>query len=46
MIDGLWENNGDVSDAFMSGVDTVVDTGEALVDVGGSIVDGIGGLFD
>ncbi len=46
MIDGLWENNGDVSDAFMAGVDTVVDTGAALVDVGGSVVDGIGGLFD
>lgn len=46
MIDGLWENGGDVGDAFMAGVDSVVDTGEALADVGGAIVDGIGGLFD
>ncbi|MFC7358809.1 hypothetical protein [Nocardioides astragali] len=46
MIDGLWEHDGDVSDAFMAGVDSVVDTGEALADVGGAIVDGIGGLFD
>ena len=50
MIDGLWESGGDVSEAFMAGVDTVADTGEALVDgardVGGAIVDGIGGLFD
>lgn len=46
MIDGLWENGGDVGDAFMEGLDSVVDTGEALADVGGAIVDGIGGLFD
>ncbi|MCY7396921.1 MAG: hypothetical protein LH468_12375 [Nocardioides sp.] len=46
MIDGLFENGGDVSDALVAGADTVVDTGAALVDVGGSIVDGIGGLFD
>jgi hypothetical protein len=50
MIDGLWESGGDVSDAFMAGVDTLADTGDALLDgasdVGGAIVDGIGGLFD
>lgn len=46
MIDGLWENDGDVGEAFMAGVDSIVDTGEALADVGGAIVDGIGGLFD
>lgn len=50
MIDGLWENGGDVTDAVGAGVDTLLDTGGALVDgasdVGGAIVDGIGGLFD
>lgn len=50
MIDGLWESGGDVGEAFMAGLDTVADTGEALLDlgedVGGAIVDGIGGLFD
>ncbi len=50
MIDGLWESGGDVSDALMAGVDTLADTGGALLegasDVGGAIVDGIGGLFD
>ena len=50
MIDGLWESGGDVGEAFTAGVDTLVDTGDALVDgagdVGGAIVDGIGGLFD
>lgn len=50
MIDGLFEYDGDVGQAFAAGVDTVVDTGGALVDlgedVGGAIVDGIGGLFD
>lgn len=46
MIDGLFENGGDVTDAAMAGLDTVVDTGAALVDVGGAVVDGIGGLFD
>ncbi|HEX6149358.1 hypothetical protein [Nocardioides sp.] len=50
MIDGLWESGGDVSDAFMAGVDTLADTGDALLDgasdVGGAVVDGIGGLFD
>ena len=50
MIDGLWESGGDVGEAFTAGVDTLVDTGDALVDgasdVGGAIVDGVGGLFD
>ncbi len=46
MIDGLWENDGDVGDAFLAGVDSVVDTGEAIGDLGGAVVDGIGGLFD
>ena len=50
MIDGLFEYDGDVSDALMAGADSVVDAGGALVDagkdVGGAIVDGIGGLFD
>jgi hypothetical protein len=50
MIDGLWDHGGDVSDAVMAGVDTLADTGDALLegagDVGGAIVDGIGGLFD
>ena len=49
MIDGLWDSGGDVSEAFMAGVDTVADTGEALLDgaadVGGAVVDGIGGLY-
>ncbi len=50
MIDGLWDSGGDVGEAFMAGVDTLADTGDALLDgasdVGGAIVDGIGGLFD
>ncbi|MGH3361247.1 MAG: hypothetical protein ACRDOM_02195 [Nocardioides sp.] len=50
MIDGLWESGGDVTDALAAGADTFVDTGEALVDgasdLGGAVVDGIGGLFD
>lgn len=46
MIDELWESGGDVDDALMAGVDSVVDAGEAIGDVGGAIVDGIGGLFD
>ena len=50
MIDGLWEHDGDISDAAMAGVDVLADTGDALLDgasdVGGAIVDGIGGLFD
>lgn len=50
MIDGLWASGGDVGEAFMAGVDTLADTGGALVegagDVGGAIVDGIGGIFD
>jgi hypothetical protein len=50
MIDGLFEYDGDISDAAMAGVDTLADTGEALLDgasdVGGAVVDGIGGLFD
>ena len=50
MIDGLWESGGDLDEALMAGVDTLADTGEALLDgasdVGGAIVDGIGGIFD
>ncbi len=50
MIDGLWDHDGDVGEAFMAGVDTLADTGGALLDgasdVGGAIVGGIGGLFD
>lgn len=50
MIDGLWDSGGDVGEAFMAGVDTLADTGDALLDgasdVGGAIVDGVGGLFD
>ena len=49
MIDGLWESGGDVGDALMAGVDTLADTGGALLDgasdVGGAIVDGVGSLF-
>lgn len=45
MIDGLWENGGDVSDAGLAGADALADAGEALGDVGGAVVDGIGGLF-
>lgn len=50
MVDGLFENDGDVMAGLASGADAVVDTGEALADlgsdVGGAIVDGVGGLFD
>lgn len=46
MIDGLVENGGDVSDAAAAGMGTLADTGEALVDVAGSVVDVISGLFD
>ena len=50
MIDGLWEYDGDISDAAMAGAGVLVDTGDALLDgasdVGGAVVDGIGGLFD
>lgn len=50
MIDGLFEYDGDISDAAQAGLDTLADTGEALLDgasdVGGAVVDGIGGLFD
>jgi len=50
MIDGLFDYDGDVGQAAMAGVDTLVDTGGAILDagsdVGGAIVDGIGGLFD
>lgn len=50
MIDGLYDFDGDISDAAMAGADALVDTGGALLegasDVGGAIVDGIGGLFD
>ena len=50
MIDGLWDSGGDVGEAFAAGVDTLADTGEALLDgagdVGGAIVDGVGSLFD
>lgn len=50
MLDGLWEHDGDVSDAFLAGIDSLSDTTGAVVDgavdVGGAIVDGIGGLFD
>ena len=45
MIDGLWENGGDVSDAVLAGADALADAGEAIGDVGGAVVDGIGGLF-
>lgn len=45
MIDGLWENGGDVSDALMAGADALGDAGGAIADVGGAVVDGIGGLF-
>lgn len=45
MIDGLWENDWDISDGLGAGVDALADTGEAIGDVGGAIVDGIGGLF-
>ena len=50
MIDGLWDSGGDIGEAAMAGLDTLADTGGALLDgasdVGGAIVDGIGGLFD
>jgi len=50
MIDGLFEHDGDISKAFDQGIDSVVDTGEAIggaiSDGVGGVVDGIGGLFD
>ncbi len=45
MIDGLWEKGGDVSDAVLAGADALADAGVAIGDVGGAVVDGIGGLF-
>lgn len=50
MVDGLWDSGGDIDDAVMAGLDALGDTGGSLVegaaDIGGAVVDGIGGLFD
>lgn len=45
-IDSLFENGPDVGAAFDSGLDALADTGEAIGDGVGAVVDGIGGLFD
>lgn len=38
MIDGLWEDGGDVSDAVLAGADALADAGEDLDGVGGAVV--------
>lgn len=45
-IDSLFEDGPDVKDAWDAGVESLTDTGGAIVDGVGGIVGGVGGLFD
>lgn len=45
-IDSLFEDGPDVKDAWDAGVESLSDTGGAIVDGVGGIVGGVGGLFD
>lgn len=45
-IDSLFEDGPDVMEALDAGVESLTDTGGAIVDGVGGVVDGIGGLFD